>query len=180
PATPVSGRARQAQDACRLPRCERDVEAVERTGETVAERLDERLFACPTMEESPRPIAGVEGEVRLVLPGGEEARGDSVGIAHRTHGLDVDADLASVCERVSGQILAMREVEAQIRGRMPWCERGLAVPPVHQLDRLGPRSQPRAEQPSQQRPCHNEPVAVAVEREPIRALSLDAREQGAR
>src|SRR5881628_550688 len=71
PAALVSGRTLEAAEPRRLSRCERHVEAIQRIREAVPERLDEGLFARPTVKESQRFVARIEGAVRPVLPTGE-------------------------------------------------------------------------------------------------------------
>src|SRR5204863_9247421 len=64
PATTVTGCAPNAEDRCGYGRTERHIEAIERIGEAVAERLEEGFLARPALEEAPRPITRIEPKVR--------------------------------------------------------------------------------------------------------------------
>src|SRR6267143_2824904 len=61
PAAAVSRRPLDAEQLCRLPRRQRHIEAIERMVHAVAERLDERFLARPTLKEPECPLARVEG-----------------------------------------------------------------------------------------------------------------------
>ena len=100
----------------------------------VANRLDEGFLACPAIEKAQRPVASVEGAVRLVLAAGKKACRDVVGVTDHTNGLDIDPDLASECKRVHCDILGVRYIEAQIGIRETSGQRRLAARPINQFD----------------------------------------------
>src|SRR5438093_517815 len=83
PPTTVPGRRVHAENSGRLTRLKRNIEAIERVGEPVTERLDEGFLTGPAREEREGLVARVEGAVGLALTPGNHA------------GCDVDGSCAS-------------------------------------------------------------------------------------
>src|SRR5438876_1039495 len=65
PPTTVPGRRVHAENSGRLTRLKRNIEAIERVGEPVTERLDEGFLTGPAREEREGLVARVEGAVGL-------------------------------------------------------------------------------------------------------------------
>src|SRR5436853_582085 len=102
PPTTVPGRRVHAENSGRLTRLKRNIEAIERVGEPVTERLDEGFLTGPAREEREGLVARVEGAVGLALTPGKHAGCDVVGVGNHPHGFDVDSDLAPEGKRVDG------------------------------------------------------------------------------
>jgi hypothetical protein len=71
------------------------VEARQRTGQTLADRLDEGLLARPRAEERGAPIRGRHRGERALLRGRQHVLAERVDIDARPVNLDIDADLAN-------------------------------------------------------------------------------------
>src|SRR5712692_2408837 len=177
PAAVLSGRTLDADDPGWFPRRERNVEAIERMGKALAERLDERFLARPAIEEAERPVARIEGEVRLVLAARKKTRRNVVRVADDANGFDVDPDLAFRCEGEHGDIFGVRYVEAQVRPCETPRERGFAMGAVRQLDGFRLHAESCREQLAQPRPRDDKSAPVTVEHETTRSLSLRVGEQ---
>src|SRR5256886_14337097 len=136
PPTSTPGRLFHAENSGRLTRLKRNIEAIERVGEPVTERLDEGFLTGPAREEREGLVARVEGAVGLALTPGKHAGCDVVGVGNHPHGFDVDSDLAPEGKRIDGHVVAVRYAESQVRSRDTSRERRLAAFPVHQLDRV--------------------------------------------
>src|SRR5262245_5987931 len=76
-----------------LPDCY--VEIAEDSSQPVPARLEIGLFRDPSRKERPQPLVRSYPIERLALEGREESRRDPRHVAHRTHALDVDANLAA-------------------------------------------------------------------------------------
>jgi len=102
-----SGRTLDAENIRGLAGCERNIEAIQWIINALTKRLDEGFLARPATEKTQRPVASVEGAIRLVLAAGKKACCDIVGVADHTNGLDIDPDLASERKRLHRDILAV-------------------------------------------------------------------------
>src|SRR5262245_209371 len=71
------------------------VEITQGSDQPVPARLEIGLLRHPSREERAQPLIRSYPVERLPFEGGEESRRDPRHVAHRTHALDVDADLAA-------------------------------------------------------------------------------------
>src|ERR1700716_3515785 len=129
-----SKRPLDAENIRRLAGFERNIEAIQWIINAVTKRLDEGFLARPAIEKTQRPVASVEGAIRLVLAAGKKAGCDVVSVADHTNGLDIDPDLASEGKCVHRDILGVRYVETQIGVRETSGQRRLAARPINQFD----------------------------------------------
>ena len=117
--------------------------------DTRAEALDRGLVADPGAEECLVALFMLELPEVVCFLGVDEATGQADRVEAAAGALDVDPDLAPAGERVQRQALGMRQVEAEVGG---CAERGFAVGPFGEFDRLGVQAFVAAEEDFQDRP----------------------------
>ena len=112
----------------------RNVEGVERAGESFTGCFDEGFFSSPQREELTAPLVGCERVERSGLGLGKVAPRDCGRVGEIRDGFDIDANVTLVAYSDERDVQRMRNAEAQASVAEWRTELGLAVRPFGEGD----------------------------------------------
>ena len=112
-----------------------DAEAVQRYGESAAQRFDEGFLTSPAVKKARGNFGGGKLKQLGRFFGREEPSSDILEIAERAMLFDIDADLTTAGKDICSEVAGVGRIESQRAGRIG--ERGFAVRANYELDRRG-------------------------------------------
>src|SRR5262249_53051598 len=144
-------------------------EAIQRKGQAVAARLDERFFPCPAAVERAESVVHRKGGERPVLAWSEEP-GRQIQDLDVTLALDVYANLPSCRDRQERSIARVGEIESDTALCLP--QYRLSIRVDREPDRRRRNFEASAEDDAHHRVSRDEPSCVFGTDETGRACSL--------
>src|SRR5262245_40841537 len=145
-------------DAGKLAGTERDAEDVERQLESAAERLHERLFSCPAVEEASPALFFRKAQPIGNFLGTEHAPHDLLHAGDLVQPLEIDSEILLRAEGEQRETVRVREVEMEAGAVGPGQVR-LAAGSVAEGNKTGRQVEVASDEKTQRRTRRHEPLS---------------------